>query len=210
MGERDAYIVTEIFENKIADYCGADFCITIDNCSNALFLCLLYENVFGQTISIPCRTYPSVPCAVIQSGAKVNFLPCEKETITGAYRLLPTRIYDSALRFTKDMFIKDSLMCLSFSGAYKRLKLGKGGAILTDDAIAAAWFKRMRFSGRNECSYHKDHFDMIGYNMYLLPELAARGLILMNEFYNNDGTKKEMPDISLAYPDLSQFDVYKR
>jgi hypothetical protein len=30
----------------------------------------------------------------------------------------------------------------------------------------------------------------------------------MQQFYNLDGTAKEMPDISLPYPDLSKFAVY--
>src|SRR6185295_13552668 len=173
---------TEMFEKKLADFCGSKYAVAVDNCTNALLLCLLHENVKGQTISIPSRTYPGVPCSIIQAGAKVQFLSMESETIVGAYQLFPTRIFDSALRFTRDMFVGNSLMCLSFSGPYKRLKLGKGGAILTDDESAYKWLKRMRFSGRNECSYHKDHFDMIGYNFYLLPELAARALVLMNEF----------------------------
>lgn len=35
-------------------------------------------------------------------------------------------------------------------GPYKHLKLGKGGTILTDNEEAYKWFKRARFSGRNE------------------------------------------------------------
>jgi dTDP-4-amino-4,6-dideoxygalactose transaminase len=86
--------------------------------------------------------------------------------------------------------------------------LSKGGAILTDDPKAYEWFKKARFSGRNGCSYHDDDFTMLGWNFYMIPELAARGIQLMGQFYNQDGTKKHNPDIELVYPDLSQFKIY--
>ena len=102
-------------------------------------------------------------------------------------------------------------MCVSFTGPYKTLKLGKGGAILTDDYHAMLWFKRARFSGRRECSYHTDHFDMIGWNMYLMPELAARGLLLMKQFYDLISEQPiSNPDLELPYPDLSKFDVFTK
>jgi hypothetical protein len=44
----------------------------------------------------------------------------------------------------------------------------------------------------------------------MMPELAARGLLLMNQFYNIDGSKKQNADLELPYPDLSKFDVYKQ
>jgi dTDP-4-amino-4,6-dideoxygalactose transaminase len=106
------------------------------------------------------------------------------------------------------MYVKGSHMCVSFTGPYKHLKLGKGGAILTDDYAAMLWFKRARFSGRRECSYHDDHFDMIGWNFYMMPDVAARGLLLMNQFWNRDGSPKVMEDIEMSYPDLSKFPVY--
>jgi dTDP-4-amino-4,6-dideoxygalactose transaminase len=118
-------------------------------------------------------------------------------------------------------------MCLSFTGPYKHLKLGKGGAILTDDINAYYWFKRARFSGRQECSYHEDDFDsteakdkdgysvafvppIAGWNFYMMPEIAARGLQMMTQFYNQDGTPKHNKDLCLPYPDLSRFSIFKQ
>jgi hypothetical protein len=98
-------------------------------------------------------------------------------------------------------------MCLSFTGPYKHLKLSKGGAILTDDETAYKWFKRARFSGRRECSYHDDDFDMLGWNFYMIPELSTRGLLMMNQFYRN-GKPITNEDIELPYPDLSKFKIY--
>lgn len=207
------YKVTEDFEKALCDYTGAKYCVTVDNQSNALFLCMMFNNVKGLTISIPSRTYMSVPCEIIHAGAKVNFIESESETLTGAYKLDPTNIYDSALRFTADMYIPKSMMCLSFTGPYKHLKLSKGGAVLLDDERAYLWLKKARFSGRDELPYHQDNFDknpVIGWNMYLMPELSARGLLMMSQFYTPDGNKKHNPDITHPYPDLSKFNIYKQ
>jgi dTDP-4-amino-4,6-dideoxygalactose transaminase len=203
------YKITEEFEQRLADYTGAPYVVTVDNQSNALFLALMYENVKGQTITIPNRTYPSVPCEIIHAGAKVKFKPIKGKLLKGAYQLAPTNVWDSALRFTADMYIPGTHMCVSFTGPYKHFKLSKGGAILTDNEEAYFWFKRARYSGRRECSYHDDNFDMLGWNFYMMPELAARGLLLMNQFYDSKGKKKVNADLELPYPDLSKFEIYK-
>jgi dTDP-4-amino-4,6-dideoxygalactose transaminase len=202
--------ITEDFEKALADYTGAPYVVALDNMSNALFLALYYEKVQGMEIEIPSRTYPSVPCEIIHAGGKVKFMPVEGDTIKGAYQLNPTKVWDSALRFTADMYIPNTHMCVSFTGPYKHLKLSKGGAILTDDLQAYLWFKRARFSGRRECSYHDDYFDVLGWNFYMIPELAARGLHIMPQFYNLDGSKKQIEDIELPYPNLSKFEIYKQ
>ena len=88
------------------------------------------------------------------------------------------------------------------------MKLSKGGAILLDDKDAYEWLKKARNSGRGECSYHEDNFTMIGRNCYMMPEIATRGILLMQQFYNIDGSKKDMPDSELPYPNLSQFKIY--
>ena len=208
------YKITEEFEKALSDYTGAPYVVTVDKQSNALFLALYYEknikkSIETGTISIPSRTYPSVPCEIIHNGLKVLFDQVEGNTIKGAYQLKGSNVWDSALRFTADMYLPDSHMCVSFTGPYKHFKLSKGGSILTDSLDAYHWFKRARYSGRRECSYHDDYFDMLGWNFYMMPELAARGLLLMNQFYNTDGTKKHNEDLELPYPDLSKFNIYK-
>lgn len=209
------YKVTEQFEEELAKYTGAKFAVTVDNLSNGLFLALYYEHYINKsiksnTINIPSRTYPSVPCEIIHAGLKVGWNPVKGETITGAYQLEGSNVWDSALTFTADMYKKETHMCISFTGPYKHFKLSKGGAILTDNLKAYHWFKRARYSGRRECSYHDDNLDMLGWNFYMMPELAARGLLLMNQFYNMDGTKKHQQDLTLPYPDLSKFKVYNQ
>jgi dTDP-4-amino-4,6-dideoxygalactose transaminase len=207
------YKITEEFEEKLAHYTGARFAVTLDNMSNGLFLALYYEhkvkNRTESIITIPNRTYPSVPCEIIHAGLKVGFDLVKGKTIKGAYQLKGSNVWDSALSFTADMYKPNTHMCVSFTGPYKHFKLSKGGAILTDDHEAYLWFKRARYSGRREMSYHDDNLDMLGWNFYMMPELAARGLLLMNQFYNLDGSKKHNPDLELPYPDLSKFEIYK-
>lgn len=201
--------VTREFEKELERYTGAPHAIAVDNCSNAIFLSLMYEGVNRVNVSIPARTYMSVPCEIIHAGGYVKFLPVDGETITGAYRLQPTRVVDSALRFTYGMYEENTLTCLSFTGPYKHLKLGKGGAILTDDDEANEWLRRARFSGRREMSYHDDTFDMLGWNFWMMPDVAARGLHLMTQFWNLDGTPKLNEDLIIPYPDLSKHVAYK-
>jgi dTDP-4-amino-4,6-dideoxygalactose transaminase len=209
------YKITEDFEKALADYTGSKYVVTLDNMSNGLFLALYYEHYVNKslktdTITIPNRTYPSVPCEIIHAGLKVNFDIVKGKTIKGAYQLKGSNVWDSALCFTADMYKPETHMCVSFTGPYKHFKLSKGGAILTDNHDAYLWFKRARYSGRRECSYHDDNLDMLGWNFYMMPELAARGLLLMGQFYNMDGTKKSNPDLTLPYPDLSKFPIYQQ
>lgn len=206
------YDITAKFEDELCRYTGAPYAVAVDNQSNALFLCLMYEASLGMTnriISIPQHTYPSVACAIIHSGNLVNFMHSER-ILSGEYNLLGTNVWDSALRFTAMMYRRGQMQCVSFTGPYKHLKLGKGGAILTDNEEAYKWLKKARFSGRAECSYHYDDFQMLGWNFYMLPEIAAKGVRDMQQFYDLMGKPKNMPDISLPYPDLSKFKIYSQ
>lgn len=234
--------ITAEFEKALCDYTGAPYAVAVDNCSNALFLALYYElNVkhgplqsgHRPIITIPRHTYPSVPCEIIHAGGKVEFIDNSKfgfpdHFVKGAYFLRNTIVMDSALHFTHDMYVPSTHMCLSFTGPYKHLKLGKGGAILTDSRSAYEWLKRARFSGRQECSYHNDDFDqenfidilnegksfhvptVAGWNFYMPVETAARGLHMMPQFYDKDGKPKHNEDLCLPYPDLSRFSIFKQ
>ena len=204
--------ITADFESSLSNYTGAPYVVTLDNASNALFLSLYYENnvkksIESNIVTCPSRTYPSVPCEIIHAGLKIKWEKVKGKTITGAYQLKGSNVWDAALRFTYNMYKAKTHMCLSFTGPYKHFKLSKGGAILTDNHEAYLWFKRARYSGRRECSYHDDNFDMLGWNFYMMPELAARGLLLMGQFWNGEepviNKDKVMP-----YPNLSKFPIF--
>jgi hypothetical protein len=42
----------------------------------------------------------------------------------------------------------------------------------------------------------------------MMPELAARGLLLMKQFYDINDNPKNNEDLELPYPDLSKFKIY--
>lgn len=192
------------FESAIAEYAGSKYAVAVDSCTNALFLALKYCKAEGEVVSIPKRTYVSVPCSVIHSGAKVKFEDLDWQ---GHYQLKPFPIYDAAKRFTKGMYVKDSFYCLSFH-AKKKLAIGRGGMILTDNEDAYKWFKLARFDGRNEVDLNNDSFEMLGWNFYMTPEQASRGLWLFHSLKNlNNGVHKDLEE-NPPYPDLSKFKIY--
>ncbi len=92
--------VVDIFEKKVADFCGSKFAVAVDCCSNAIFLILKYINK-PQKIKIPYFTYASVPMQILHAGYKFEFV--EKEW-SGIYKLEPLDVWDFAGRWTKGMY----------------------------------------------------------------------------------------------------------
>ncbi len=190
------------FEKTIANFAGSKFGVAVDSCTNAIFLALQYCKVENKEVEIPCRTYPSIPCSIIHAGGKVKFKDYKWK---GIYQLQPFPIIDGAKRFTKDMYVKNTFHCLSFH-ARKHLPIGRGGMILTDDEDAYKWFKRARFDGRDECKLEQDRFEMLGWNFYMTPEQASRGLLLFSMTPDVNEDLMEIPD----YPDLSKYEIYNK
>jgi hypothetical protein len=123
----------------------------------------------------------------------------------GVYQLKPFPIYDAAKRFTSNMYIPGTLMCLSFH-IKKHLKIGKGGMILCDNPDAVKWLKARRYEGRTDgMKYHEDMIDEEGWNMYMTPEQAARGLTLMQNYPEQGEDIPESP----PYRDLTEFNLFK-
>jgi dTDP-4-amino-4,6-dideoxygalactose transaminase len=202
-----AYEVVDRFEKELAAWCGSKYAVAVESCTAAIFLSLMYTKRGGEVlapITIPRYTYPSVPCSIIHAGAQVKF---EDFNWTGMYRLGNTRIWDSALTLRENMYRPGSLMCLSFH-AKKLLPIGRGGMVLTDDYEAYKWLRKARFDGRDEVPLGDDELTMLGWNMYLSPELAARGLMLF-DVYRNHALITELDSTKQNYPDLSRFKVYQ-
>ena len=73
--------------------------------------------------------------------------------------------------------------------------------ILTDDEEAYEWLKKARHDGREiDHPIADDPFDVLGYHMYMTPEDAARGILLMDQVpeVNEDSGGHEI------YRDLSE------
>lgn len=197
-----AYKVVKDFEETIAEYAGSKFAVAVESGTSAITLSLIYCSQFdpGRGVVIPKFTYPSVANSIIHAGMKVKF---SDEKWEGIYQLSPWDIWDSALRFKRGMY-QGGFHCLSFHSK-KLLPIGRGGMILTDDKEAYEWFKLARFDGRPEGPL-SEGVKMVGWNAYLTPEQAARGLMLFDLIKNED-----LPDLDSAkqgYPDLSQFKIY--
>ena len=103
------YKIVKMFEETMADYCGSKYAVSTDNCTDALLLCCEYLSV--QEVTIPSRTYLSVPQSILHAGGTVKFKDYRWK---GVYQLEPYPIYDAAKRLTSDMYIPGSFMCLSF------------------------------------------------------------------------------------------------
>lgn len=198
------YKIVKMFEEEVAGYTGAPFAVSVDSCTNALFLCCKYLDV--DEVTIPSKTYLSVPMSIIHAGGDVVFDTSPKNNHwSGAYKLEPYPIYDSAKRLTSNMYIPGSFMCLSFH-AKKLLNIGKGGMILTDNKEAYEWFKRARYEGRSEVYYKEDNIQELGWNMYMTPEQAAKGLVLMQNYPQHSQDQGELN----GYRDLTEFDIFKK
>lgn len=189
------YKVVLDFEDLLASFVGSKYAVAVDSCTNAIFLCCTYLKV--SEVTIPARTYVSVPCSIIHAGGKVKFDDFEW---VGSYQLKPYPIYDAAPQLSKGMYIPGTYQCISFSGN-KPLKIGKGGMIFTDDSEANKWFRLARYEGRNEVPLMEDSFQMLGWNMYMTPEQAARGLFLASYL-------EDINVVRPTYPDLSKFKIY--
>tara|TARA_R110002074_G_scaffold189543_2_gene355387 strand:+ start:8536 stop:9162 length:627 start_codon:yes stop_codon:yes gene_type:complete len=196
--------IVEMFEEEVAHYTGAKYAVATTSCTDSLLMACVYEKVKDKEVTIPKKTYISVPQSIIHASGKVKFEDLEW---SGIYQLKPFPIYDAAKRLTSGMYIDGTHMCLSFH-LKKPLCIGKGGMILTDNKDAYEWFLRARYEGRDfqdsNISYIEDPIDMMGYNMYMTPEQAARGLWLMQHHPEHNEDQKEIPD----YRDLTTFPLF--
>ena len=193
-----SFDVVEKFEVEVALYAGSKYAVAVNTGTSALFLSFVYERKRHpevDTVVMPAHTFVSVPMAAIHAGYKVNFVDYEWK---GVYMIDPLNVTDGALRFKKRMY-SGGLHCLSFH-ARKVLNIGEGGMVLTNDHDAYQWMRKARYSGRSAPLYDIEYIDMLGWQCYMTPEKAARGLHLMD--YIGEGGEQEM-----EYADLRKIKV---
>ena len=184
----------EMFEARLCEYTGAPYAVVVDRCTNAILLSLKYLDVYQ--ISVPRRTYMSVPMTCMNYGLKVTFNDRGWE---GGYKILGSDVYDYAVGFEKNMYIPGQIQCLSFHQK-KRLNIGKGGAILLNDEKMYNTLRRMRHDGRDSrVSVSNDSPDdiIIGYHMNMSPDEAVKGMLLMNQLSEDYtiGTSEDYDDL---------------
>jgi dTDP-4-amino-4,6-dideoxygalactose transaminase len=198
--------IIEMFEEEVAKYAGSKYGVAVSSNTNGIFLALEYlkhKKILseGDTISLPKQTYMSVPMSILNARLKIHF---RDEKWSGAYRLEDTPIWDSAVRFTKDMYVQDSLYVVSFQ--YKKgISIGRGGMILTNSQDAYETLKKTRFNGRTDgIRPEEDVYVIRGWNMYMIPEQAARGLTFMTIMPEKNKDVACYND----YPDLSKQKIF--
>ena len=198
------YETTRNFEQALCEYTGARYAVCVNSCTAALQLsvmwCDRHDIERPQTVvSIPKRTYVSVPMAIIHAGCAVSFRDYDWR---GSYQLRPFPVWDSARRFTSGMY-NGGFRCISFASS-KILGMEQGGAILHDNKEADSWFRDMRFDGRiNGTTPEPDTVTCIGLHCIMLPSVAAQGLLRLHRLPKHN---EDMPDY--PYPDLSTFPVF--
>jgi len=174
--------VVDIFEKKVAEFAGAKFGIAVDCCTHGVFLSMKYLQytgamTTGHYITIPDRTYVSIAQQVIHAGMRIDF---EDVAWSGVYQLKPFPIWDGATRWRKGMY-NGGFHVASFQ-LKKRVPIGRGGMILTNDAEAYRWLKKASYDGRDlNVSQWEDDYEIMGWHYYMTPEDAARGIMLMDQ-----------------------------
>lgn len=202
--KHNPYVTVADFEERIAEWTGSKYAVAVESGTAAIFLSLMYrkfENGNIGKVEIPKYTYPSVPASIIHAGGEVSWSDVKWQ---GEYELFPLAIWDSALRFKKGMY-HGGLQCLSFH-IKKHLPIGRGGMILTDDPRASKWLRRARFDGRQPIPLKEDNFTMLGWNMYLTPEQASRGIQLFEITKNKD--LNDLPVEEQGYQNLSKYAIF--
>lgn len=192
--------VTE-FENRIAEFFGAPFGIATDSATHGLELCLRYLRY--SNIIVPKQTYISIPMLANKLGIWLNW------KIDGQwqeYYMLAPLIYDAAVLWRKDSYMKNTFMCISFQ-YQKHLSLGRGGMILTDNKEAAIELKKMSYDGRLPgIPWREQDIETWGAHYYMTPETAQLGLDKLDAAINTKPKIWSWKD----YPDVSKFKVFNK
>lgn len=163
------------FERALAEFTGAPYVIMTDCCTHAIELCLRYER--PENVAFTAFTYLSVPMTMHKLGIKYRLIP---EDWAGEYRFHGSRIWDSARRLQPGMYRTGHMQCLSF-GHGKPLQIGRGGAILLDDAVAYDIMIRQRSDGRDLkiVPWPDQQVFRVGYHYRPTIEEAERALELL-------------------------------
>lgn len=165
------------FESAVAEYTGAPYCVTTDCCTHAIEIAFRLGHDRGP-ISFPAHTYLSVPMTMhkLEIPYTLNNTPWR-----GSYQFLGSNIWDCARRFEKNMYMPNTIQCISF-GMTKPLQIGLGGCLLTDSKDLYQRASLMRYDGRDIFSYspwsEQKNFT-VGYHYYLRPEECIIGLNLL-------------------------------
>lgn len=193
----NAHDVTKAFEAALCEYTGAKYAVTTTSCTQAILMaCAWYRGRCGaRRLYMPSLSYVGVPSSILNAGFEVGFVD---EDWQGEYQIVPIPVWDSARRFTSDMYRRGMMQCVSFHWS-KILGLSQGGAILHDNDEADEWLRKARFDGRAEGVDPKlDQVQYPSWHCYMSPETAAHGLMKLSLLpkHNADLPRSDYPDLS--------------
>jgi len=187
------------FENKISNYFGAKYGVSVDSCTHGIELCLRLLN--STEINCPTRTYISIPFLA----EKLNIKRKWNYEIWKNFYYLTDKVIDAAVLWKKNSYIPNTLMSLSFQ-FQKHLSLGRGGMILTDNADYAIALKKMSYDGRvPDVPWRNQDINSIGYHYYMTPETAQLGLDKFNSAVETTPRQWKYED----WPDLTKMKIFK-
>ena len=195
-----SFNIVKEFEEKIADFYGAPYGVSVDACTHGIEICLRY--VGANEIVVPKRTYLSVPMLANKMNLELKW---KDEDWRDYYEIGNTGVYDAAVLWRENSYIPKSFMCISFQ-FQKHLSLGRGGIILTDDKEARDELKKMSYDGRTpDKPWREQNVTTMGYHYYMTPETAKKGLDKFEEAKKTKPRKWLLED----WPDLTKMDVFK-
>jgi len=195
-----SFNIVKEFEEKIADFYGAPYGVSVDACTHGIEICLRY--VGANEIVVPKRTYLSVPMLANKMNLELKW---KDEDWRDYYEIGNTGVYDAAVLWKENSYIPKSFMCISFQ-FQKHLSLGRGGIILTDDKEARDELKKMSYDGRTpDKPWREQNVTTMGYHYYMTPETAEKGLDKFEEAKKTKPRKWLLED----WPDLTKMDVFK-
>lgn len=186
------------FEQAVAEYTGAPYCVTTDCCSHAIEIAFRLTQ-HDPVIRFPAHTYLSVPMTLYKLGIQFEMTD---QPWRGEYEFKGSRVWDCARRFESDMYRTGTIQCISF-GRTKPLQIERGGCLLTDNEELYQAASRMRMDGRDIFRYapwiQQRDFNL-GFHYYMRPEECVRGLNLLNnrEFTEQLDSYYNYPDCRLA------------
>ena len=195
-----SFNIIKEFEEKIADFYGAPYGVSVDACTHGIEICLRY--VGANEIVVPNRTYLSVPMLANKMNLELKW---KDEDWRDYYEIGNTGVYDAAVLWKENSYIPKSFMCISFQ-FQKHLSLGRGGIILTDDKEARDELKKMSYDGRTpDKPWREQNVTTMGYHYYMTPETAQKGLDKFEEAKKTKPRKWLLED----WPDLTKMNVFK-
>ena len=189
------------FEQELAKYTNAPYVVMTDCCTHAIELCLRHDSV--KRCSFTPYTYLSVAMTMHKLGIEYEYLPHDWQRWIGEYQFTGTRIWDSARRLEPNMYRPGQLQCVSF-GYSKPLAVGRGGAILLDDASTYNHLIRMRYDGRDlaVAPWQDQQMFSVGYHYRPTPEEAVLASALLKDLVKSP----KSPEF-VEYPDLRKIKI---